>query len=242
MGRCFQPPALHGRCLTQQRHTRGSSFLLHQWIRTELRHPHNLKVVGSNPTPATIRHARCGRADARGLEVSVGGLGQDQLVERQIRHRPAQPAVLKLPVLQPLRLFTCERDFQMLSPIMIRRSSSTRVTYPPTTIAASPIFSRRISTVRSPTWIPWSGSGRHPHPPTTIAVASISPSRTMTARSPITTRRFGSIPITPPRSTGAARRSSSRAILPAAMPTSAPRRSSIPTCRRGHEPAMPVRI
>ena len=28
------------------------------------------------------------------LEVSLGGLGQDQLIERQVRHRPTQAIVL----------------------------------------------------------------------------------------------------------------------------------------------------
>ncbi len=35
--------------------------------------------------------ARCRPGDARGLEVSPGGLGQDQLVQRQVRHRSTQP-------------------------------------------------------------------------------------------------------------------------------------------------------
>ena len=34
-------------------------------------------------------HARCERADARGSPVSRGGLLQDQLVQREVRHRPA---------------------------------------------------------------------------------------------------------------------------------------------------------
>ena len=55
-------------------------------------------------TQLVLEHARCRRGDARGLEVSPGGLLQDQLVQRQIRHRPAQPGVLRLQLLQPLHL------------------------------------------------------------------------------------------------------------------------------------------
>ena len=40
----------------------------------------------------------------RGLEVSLGGLGQDQLIQRQIGYRSAQPAILGLQLLQPLDL------------------------------------------------------------------------------------------------------------------------------------------
>jgi hypothetical protein len=40
----------------------------------------------------------------RGLEVSLGGLGQDQLIQRQIGDRPAQPAILGFQLLQPLDL------------------------------------------------------------------------------------------------------------------------------------------
>src|SRR5262249_2572830 len=49
--------------------------------------------------PAQYRHG-----DARGLEVSPGGLLQNELVQRQIRDHLAQPAVLELKVLQA---FTC---------------------------------------------------------------------------------------------------------------------------------------
>ena len=40
----------------------------------------------------------------RGLEVSLCGLCQDQLVQRQIRHRSPEPGVLGLQLLQPLHL------------------------------------------------------------------------------------------------------------------------------------------
>ena len=36
----------------------------------------------------------------RGLEVSLGGLGQAQLVQRQIRHRTPQAGILLLQLLQ----------------------------------------------------------------------------------------------------------------------------------------------
>ena len=50
-----------------------------------------------------VEHARCRHGDARGLEVSPGGLLQDQLVQRQVRDRLAQPAVL---VSRSFRRFT----------------------------------------------------------------------------------------------------------------------------------------
>jgi hypothetical protein len=40
----------------------------------------------------------------RGLDVSLGSLFQDQLVEPQISHRALQPGILSLQLLQPLRL------------------------------------------------------------------------------------------------------------------------------------------
>src|SRR3974390_1288253 len=61
-------------------------------------------------TPNTRRHAdafgyaRCRRAGARGLEVSLGGLGQDQLVQREVGYHLAQSAVLKFQLFQPLHL------------------------------------------------------------------------------------------------------------------------------------------
>ena len=56
-------------------------------------------------TPAA--HVECDRridAGARGLEVSPRRFLQDQLVQRQIRHRLAQPGILDLQLLQPLHL------------------------------------------------------------------------------------------------------------------------------------------
>ena len=49
--------------------------------------------------------AQCRRGDARGLEVSPGSLLKDELVQRQIRDRFAQPAILELKLLQPFYLF-----------------------------------------------------------------------------------------------------------------------------------------
>src|SRR5262249_4861136 len=42
--------------------------------------------------------AQCRHGDARGLEVSPGGLLQNELIQRQIGNRLAQPAVLQLKV------------------------------------------------------------------------------------------------------------------------------------------------
>src|SRR5262249_27545608 len=48
--------------------------------------------------------SRCTHREAGGLEVSPGGLLQNELVQRQIRDGLAQPAVLELKVLQALHL------------------------------------------------------------------------------------------------------------------------------------------
>ena len=48
--------------------------------------------------------ARYRRGDARGLEVSPGSLLQNELVQRQVRDRPAQTAILLLELLQALDL------------------------------------------------------------------------------------------------------------------------------------------
>jgi hypothetical protein len=44
--------------------------------------------------------AQCRHGDARGLEVSPSSLLQNELIQRQIGNRLAQPAVLELKVLQ----------------------------------------------------------------------------------------------------------------------------------------------
>src|SRR5215813_2071547 len=53
---------------------------------------------------AALAPAQCRHGDARGLEVSPGGLLQYELVQRQIRDCLTQPAVLELKVLQALHL------------------------------------------------------------------------------------------------------------------------------------------
>src|SRR5262249_17827219 len=55
----------------------------------------------------------------RGLEVSPGGLLQNELVQRQIRDCLAQPAVLELKVLQALHLLGLE-PAELLAPPIIR--------------------------------------------------------------------------------------------------------------------------
>src|SRR5262249_27635752 len=63
-------------------------------------------------------YARCRRGDARGLVVSPGGLLQDQLVQRQIRHRTAKPIVLRLEILQPLDLIALQAA-ELLPPAVV---------------------------------------------------------------------------------------------------------------------------
>ena len=53
---------------------------------------------------APAAHGRCTCGDVKGLEVSPCGLAQNELVQRQIRHRPTQPLVLFLKLLQPSEL------------------------------------------------------------------------------------------------------------------------------------------
>src|SRR5262249_5447516 len=55
---------------------------------------------------------------ARGLVVSLGGLFQDQLVQRQISHCPLQPGVLPLKLLQPLRLIQLQTAILGAPPII----------------------------------------------------------------------------------------------------------------------------
>src|SRR6202040_2343687 len=57
--------------------------------------------------------------DARGLEVSPGGLLQNELVQRQIGNRLAEPAVLELKVLQALHLLALQPT-KLLAPPIIR--------------------------------------------------------------------------------------------------------------------------
>src|SRR5262249_45816696 len=68
---------------------------------------------------AALAPAQCRHGDARGLEVSPGGLLQNELVQRQIRDRLAQPAVLELKVLQALHLLGLQ-PAELLAPPIIR--------------------------------------------------------------------------------------------------------------------------
>src|SRR5215203_4633924 len=69
--------------------------------------------------PAPGERARCRPGDARGLEVSPGCLLQDQLVQRQVGNRSAQPRVLSLEILQPLDLIALE-PAKLLAPAVVR--------------------------------------------------------------------------------------------------------------------------
>src|SRR5215467_14164363 len=62
--------------------------------------------------------AQCRHGDARGLEVSPGSLLQNELVQRQIRDRLAQPAVLELKVLQALHLLDLQ-PVKLLTPAIV---------------------------------------------------------------------------------------------------------------------------
>src|SRR5262245_20615062 len=68
---------------------------------------------------AALGPAQCRHGDARGLEVSPGGLLQNELVQRQIGNRLAQPAVLELKVLQALHLLGLQ-PAELLAPPIIR--------------------------------------------------------------------------------------------------------------------------
>src|SRR5260370_38951073 len=68
---------------------------------------------------ALLRVRRPERIYARGLEVSPGSLLQNELVQRQIRDRLAQPAVLELKVLQALHLLALQPT-ELLAPPIIR--------------------------------------------------------------------------------------------------------------------------
>src|SRR5215207_1181836 len=69
--------------------------------------------------PAPGERARCRPGDARGLEVSPGCLLQDQLVQRQVGNRSAQPRVLSLESLQSLDLIALE-PAKLLAPAVVR--------------------------------------------------------------------------------------------------------------------------
>src|SRR5262249_38998401 len=68
---------------------------------------------------AALAPAQCRHGDARGLEVSPGGLLKNELVQCQIRDRLAQSAVLELKVLQALHLLALQ-PAKLLAPPIIR--------------------------------------------------------------------------------------------------------------------------
>src|SRR5271163_812375 len=65
-----------------------------------------------------IERGRCRPGGAKGLEVSPCGLGQDHLVERQIRHCATKPGVLRLKVLQPFHLIRFQPAKLLTPPIV----------------------------------------------------------------------------------------------------------------------------
>jgi hypothetical protein len=73
--------------------------------------------------------AQCRLGGARGLEVSPRSLLQDQLVQCQIGHCFAQPAVLELKVLQPLHLLNLQPAV-LLTRAVLRRSAGSRLPRP----------------------------------------------------------------------------------------------------------------
>jgi hypothetical protein len=64
-------------------------------------------------------HARYRLGDARGLEVSLSSLLQNELVERQIRDGTPEPDILSLELLQPFHLIALELT-KLLTPAIIR--------------------------------------------------------------------------------------------------------------------------
>src|SRR3954452_3837307 len=77
-------------------------------------------------TPATVRRrAQRRHGDARGLEVSPVRLLKNQLVQRQIGNRFAQPAILSLKLLQTLDLFDLQ-PAKLLAPPIIRHLTQKR--------------------------------------------------------------------------------------------------------------------
>src|SRR5687767_3288769 len=66
----------------------------------------------------SVAHARCRRAGARGSGVSPGSLGQDQLVEGEIRDSFPQPLVLGLELLQALDLARLQAA-ELLAPAIV---------------------------------------------------------------------------------------------------------------------------
>ena len=81
----------------------------------------------SRTSPVLRSHDPSRRGDGRVLKVSPGRLGEDHLVERQIRYRPTEPGVLRLKLHQLLNLMPFEAAV-LLTPAVIcnfRHSLST---------------------------------------------------------------------------------------------------------------------
>src|SRR5262249_13228448 len=76
-------------------------------------------LLPQRPPTAALAPAQGRHGDAGGLEVSPGGLLQNELVQRQIRDGLAQPAVLELKVLQALHLLALQ-PAELLAPPIIR--------------------------------------------------------------------------------------------------------------------------
>jgi len=74
---------------------------------------------GARTLSTRIEHGRCRLGDARGLEVSPCGLGQDHLVQGQIGNGAAQPGVLRLQLLlHPLHLIRLQ-PAELLAPAIV---------------------------------------------------------------------------------------------------------------------------
>src|SRR5262245_10563367 len=74
--------------------------------------------MASNPNGARTTAAELAHARHRLLEVSPGSLLQNELVQRQIRYGLAQPAVLKLKLLQALHLLDLQ-PAKLLTPAIV---------------------------------------------------------------------------------------------------------------------------
>jgi hypothetical protein len=84
--------------------------------------------IDADPVPGTPVSRRCQARpshdphthdDVRGLEVSLCGLSENELIQRQIRHRSTKSSVLGLKLLQPLHLVTLQAAV-LIPPSIIR--------------------------------------------------------------------------------------------------------------------------
>ena len=75
-------------------------------------------VVRTPGPEARVAHDRCSVVVARGLEVSPCGFFKDQLIQRQVRDRPAQPLVLLLQIFHPPSLIGLQAAI-LLAPTII---------------------------------------------------------------------------------------------------------------------------